>query len=75
VRPPRPRLWEGPYIPPRRYAPPPPFVCQTCDSRVFAESVLDEGRCIRCARGLPAWKPVCFGRIRKVPSRLAKRWE
>lgn len=31
--------------------------------------------CADCARRCYAWRPVPFGKVRKVPPRLAARWE
>jgi hypothetical protein len=62
--------------------PPPPalpyetaFRCCDCGSDVFAASVVDPRRCVRCARQrYTGWRRTSSGWIRRVPPVEAARW-
>ena len=55
--------------------PPAPFACADCGLDSHAASVVDPARCADCARAHYAWRPVLFGKVRKVPPVVAARWE
>jgi len=52
--------------------------CADCDTPSYLPSLLEARRCYRCGcyptPGMPKWKVVCFGRIRKVPPAIGRQW-